>query len=128
LYATDLDAGGLRGAQYATSLAERFHSQLTLLHVVEPDREPESAEPYLRALLERLLPPDLNAYCKARVHVEYGSAGDTISRVARSECVSLIVAGVRENTRMPGHSTRSTLSQVIREAQCPVLCVRHHVV
>src|ERR1700758_5499898 len=34
LFATDLKTTGLRGAQYAAGLAERFHGKLTLLHVV----------------------------------------------------------------------------------------------
>src|SRR6185437_1656688 len=35
LFATDLKTTGLRAAQYATGLAERFHSKLTLLHVMK---------------------------------------------------------------------------------------------
>jgi nucleotide-binding universal stress UspA family protein len=40
LFATNLRTTGLRGAQYAASLAERFGAKLTILHVV--NREPIS--------------------------------------------------------------------------------------
>ncbi len=133
LYSTDLRGFGLRGAQYASGLAERFHGKLTLLHVIESGAEsttvqPELAESNIREPLERLLPPDLNAYCKATVLIEYGEAGDIITRVARSECASLIVVGIREHKTLADHTPKSTLSQVIREAMCPVLCVRHRLV
>lgn len=133
LYATDLNVGGLRGAQYASGLAERFHGKLTMLHVVEPTSkarktQSELTESHIRRTMERLLPPDFSAYGKATIRVGHGKAGDIISDVARCEATSLIVMGIRENAIFADHTPWSTLSHVVHESLCPVLCVRHHLV
>ena len=130
LLATDLKVATLRAAQYASSLAERFHSKLTLLHVIEPrsktaDVEPELTERHVMRSLKSLLPSDLSNYCKASLRVECGKPGDLISHVAKCESASLIVSGVGEHSSFADHTPWSTLAQVIREARCPVLCVRH---
>jgi nucleotide-binding universal stress UspA family protein len=39
LFVADMKTTGLRGAQYAAGLAERFHAKVTLLHVLSQDFE-----------------------------------------------------------------------------------------
>lgn len=131
LFATDLKATGLRGAQFASALAERFHSPLIMLHVNEKkysasDIQPEIADEHARRELFRLLPDDLSTYTTATVRVEHGQAGEIIPQVANSSRASLIVTGFGPNSPLHDHSPWSTLSQVIRHAQCPVLSVRSH--
>jgi nucleotide-binding universal stress UspA family protein len=129
LLATDLERTGLRAAQYASGLAERFYGKLTLLHVVEPKAMHEGhqseffEEDTLRAL-RRLLPQDLAIYTSGEVRIEHGKAGEMITHVAHSISPSLIVMGVREGAMLSDHALGSTLAHVIREAHCPVLVVR----
>jgi hypothetical protein len=47
LFATNLETTGLRAAQFASSLAERFHSPLTMLHVVEEGTRSHRVAPEL---------------------------------------------------------------------------------
>ncbi len=129
LFATDLQDTGLRAAQYASGLAERFHGRLTMLHVVEPrslpnELQPEFSEERTLQAMQRLLPPDLNTYATAKVRIEYGKACDLITHTSKAESASLIVLGIREGGTLPDHVPWSTLSHVIREAHCPVLVVR----
>ena len=133
LFATDLDTTGLRSAQFASSFAERFHARLTLLHVIEKNSgsfgvQPELAEETIRQELARLLPPDLSTYTSAAIQVEQGKASDIIPQTARALGTSLIVMGFGGHTSFGDHSPWSTLSQVVREAPCPVLNVRCHFV
>ena len=129
LFATDLQDTGLRAAQYASGLAERFHGKLTMLHVVEPKSSrtkcsPSSPRSDTLQAMQRLLPPDLNTYTTAKVRIEYGKASELITHTSKTESVSLIVLGIREGGTLPDHAPWSTLSQVVREAHCPVLVVR----
>ena len=129
LFATDLQDTGLRAAQYASGLAERFHGKLTMLHVIEPksiqnEVRPELSEERTLQAMQRLLPPDLSTYTTAKLRIEYGKPGDLITHTSKAESVSLIVLGIREGGTLPDHAPWSTLSQVVREAHCPVLVVR----
>ena len=129
LLATDLERTGLRAAQYASGLAERFYGKLTLLHVVDPkamreERRSEFSEENTLRALRRLLPHDLTIYTSGEIRIEHGKAGDVITQVAHSICPSLIVMGVREGAMFSDHALGSTLAHVIREAHCPVLVVR----
>jgi len=129
LLATDLERTGLRAAQYASGLAERFYGKLMLLHVVEPKamhdgHRPEFSEEEMLRSLRRLVPPDLSIYTSGEVYIEYGKANETITHVANSVCPSLIVMGVCEHSILADHAPWSTLAHVIREAHCPVLVVR----
>ena len=129
LLATELERTGLRAAQYASGLAERFHGKLMLLHVVEPktmhsERRPEFSDEETLRSLRRLLPPDLAVYASGEVRIESGKAGEMITHVSHAVCPSLIVMGVCERSILSDHSPWSTLAHVIREAHCPVLVVR----
>lgn len=132
LFATDLEASGLRSAQFATGLAERFHSPLTMLHVVQKNSPKSEIQPELleeehaRRKLFQLLPDDLSTYTAATVLVEHGKAAEVIPYVASSSHASLIVTGFGTNSHFGHHVPWSTLSQVIRQAPCPVLSVRGH--
>ncbi|MES2390302.1 MAG: universal stress protein [Acidobacteriota bacterium] len=131
LLATDLETTGLRAAQFATSLAERFHTKLTLLHVLEkhPKRsavQPELAEDNARLELARLLPSDLPTYTSATLRIEQGKPGELVPAIAASLCASLIVTGFGDRSSFSDHAPWSTLSQIIRDAPCPVLSVRRH--
>lgn len=133
VFATDLEIGAFRPAQFASSIAEEMNARLTLLHVREPDIEeletsPEDVDVRLARTLRQLLPPDAELWCQPKVRVEAGNASEEILRVAHSEAASLIVVGVREKSPLADHAPWSTLSQIIRGAECPVLGVRGHLI
>lgn len=130
LFATDLKTTGLRGAQYAAGLAERFHGNLTFLHVLDqkyetPSPEHEGMQAHAREELERLIPSDAREYCRVKTRVGYGKPAETITAVAQSESASMIVIGLRDRI-LADHAPWSTLSHIIRESRCPVLAVRGH--
>jgi len=131
LLASSLRLAGLRAAQYASGLAEKFHSKLTLLHVIEQVAgndtiESELSSHHAQKELMRLLPADVNLYSKTQVRIGYGNPADTITLIAGETYASVIVCGVGENALLADHALGSTLAQVIRKARCPVLCVRPH--
>ena len=133
LLASSLKLSGLRAAQYASGLAEKFHGRLTLVHVIEQvvgddGPEPELVENHARRELERLLPSDLGLYSKVKVRTAHGYPADVITLIAREECAGVIVCGVAEDAALADHTPGSTLAKIIREAHCPVLCVRPHLV
>jgi nucleotide-binding universal stress UspA family protein len=130
LFTTDLEETGLRSAQFASAFAERFHSPLTMLHVVEKKSrrfrgQSGLTEEHIRQELSRLLPDDLAIYTTATTRVEHGKAGKVIPDVARSLHASLIITGFAPHA-LGDRAPWSTLSQVIRQSPCPVLSVRSH--
>ena len=131
LLATSLEIGAFRPAQYASSIAREMNARLTLLHVRKPlpkaiENLPASDDVLLLQALRQLLPPDAEQWCSPDVRVEAGNASEQLLRVADGQDADLIVVGVRERSTMADHSPWSTLSQVIRGAECPVLAIRGH--
>ena len=131
ILATDLATTGLRGAQYATGLAERYHSKLTLMHVLGPafgqiPPEQDALEENAVAELTRLLPSDISQYCQPKVCVRRGKPAEEILHVLRSEAASLLVIGVKDHSPLADHAAWSKLSRLVHDAECPVLCVRAH--
>jgi len=127
LFTTDLTSTGFRAAQYAAGLAERFHGRLTLLHAIHPtgfEAGTAAAERAHREL-EQLLPQDISQYCKTELRIAAGKPADEILAAAKSLAASLIIVGLKDRP-LADHATWSTLSHVIREANCPVLGVRGH--
>jgi len=133
LLASKLQLSELRAAQYASGIAEKFHGKFTALHVIESTKDLDGVEPELieertKQALMRLLPPDLQLYSESEVKAVYGKPAETVAFIARENCASLIVCGVSEKAALADHTLGSTLAQIIRQAHCPVLCVRHHCV
>jgi nucleotide-binding universal stress UspA family protein len=133
LFATDLSTTGLRGAQYASGLAERFHANLTFLHVmneepVAPRVEMEVIEDRITQQLRELLPPDVSRYCRAKVRLEKNhDVAKKIAMAAHSEQATLIIVGFRDRG-LSDHNPWSKLSHLIGEARCPVLGIRGRLV
>ncbi|HET9099360.1 MAG TPA: universal stress protein [Acidobacteriaceae bacterium] len=131
VFATDLETSAFRPAQYASSIAEEMNARLTLLHVRKPgpkalESSPNGDDRVLLQELRQLLPADAEQWCEPKVRVEVGNACEEVLRVAQTEAANLIVVGVRESSTLADHSLWSTLSQIIRGAECPVLAVRGH--
>jgi nucleotide-binding universal stress UspA family protein len=129
LFASSLNPAELRAAQYATSLAETFHSELTMLHVDErppvPGRTtPDAFEVDGLRMMSSQLPTELSQSDRVTLRIERGKAGEVVPALVNREGISLVVTGVREVLALAGHNSRSTMSQIVRECHCPVLAVR----
>jgi nucleotide-binding universal stress UspA family protein len=129
--ATDLVTTGLRGAQYATGLGERYHSKLTLMHVLGPTSgrtpaEQDTLEENAVVELTRLLPSDVSQYCQPKICVRRGKPAEEILHVLHSEGASLLVIGVKDHSPLADHAAWSKLSRLVHDAECPILCVRAH--
>ncbi len=127
--ASSMTSSERRAAQYAAALTEQFHGTLTLLHVLaakssDPQVQPELIAAHLERELERLLPSNVGHACATKVRVEYGVAGKVIASVAREEGAGLVVVGMRERATLADHAWWSTLSEIVREAECGVLSIR----
>jgi nucleotide-binding universal stress UspA family protein len=129
--ATNLTAGSLRAAQYATSIAESSGAALTLLHVL-PGHSGENGvfrEEEKNSAIEQLVllaPNTVEARMRSCFEVAFGQPAEQILQIADRRKANLIIMGVREHGVMADHAPWATLSEVIRHAPCPVLAVRPH--
>ena len=131
LYATDFTPHSLAAASYASSLAQEFRTQLTLLHVIEQYGEdlhdkPGPIEDALRRL-ENLRPEMAALPCPSEPAVEFGPPADCILQMAAEREADLIVLGVRAATGRLGASTHlalTTAHKILAKAHCPVLTIR----
>ncbi len=128
VFATDLDAGSLRAAQYAAALAEEANARITLLHVVPKNVRPEDApdDSEMRREMQRLLPADAALWSRPSLRVEHGDADRQVLQVAGEQGADLIVMGTRASGPLSDHVPWSTVSRIIRGASCPVMVVRAH--
>lgn len=136
LVAVDFSDASARALDYALALAQKFHSQLTLLHVVEPpvySSNPLLAPPITEEGHEDLLAGGRDRLKKLKQRaashgvatealVRMGRAQSDIADTARAIGADLIVLGT------PGSAAKQSLlggtaERVLRHSDCPVLSV-----
>lgn len=128
LFASDLDHTGPGPAQYAARLAVQFCGDLLLLHVIA-DKPP--AEGRMREWVEEnetrklnaLVNPEVLGDCNHRALIAYGDPAQEIIAAADLRRADLIVLGARKPHLWNDHASWSVLSEVLRNARCPVLVV-----
>ena len=126
---------------YAVELANQEHAQLTLLHVISPmpvdetgigwyvgsdlnlrrEQARSTALEQMKAMLA-LAPALLE---KPELAVEFGFTAEEIMVTAAKRSADLILMGVRAGRADASHAPWSIAHQVVHEAHCPVLTVRH---
>jgi nucleotide-binding universal stress UspA family protein len=129
LFATSLRPESLRSAQYASSLAQEYNAEVTLLHVVPPaDPEFQSAAERQSALakLHQLLPHDAPDWCTPRFEVVSGDVPDVVIDMASAIGATMIILGARSKAALSEHAPWAILSKIIASAPCPVLVVPTH--
>ena len=127
--ATSLPMGSLRATQYAMSIAQAFGATLTLLHVLAKDTaKQEIAREKLSATssMRELVPADIELAKLIHIEVAAGDRAEEIVQTASRCNAGLIVMSVREHALLADHAPWATLSEVIRNAHCPVLAVQSH--
>lgn len=119
---------------YACSLAHQFHSQLYLLHAVEPCIYPEDLASGIsveeidgrwtaqkKAELEKFKAVAENQAGGATIELKKGLPWKQIVETAQSWKADLIILGTRGLTGLKHVVMGSTAEKVVRHAACPVL-------
>jgi len=129
LFATDFSLGSSAAAAYAISLAEQFHSHLTLLHVIEnygPDLH-DHPGPIEGAFtrLAAMTADRSHRHCRPEPEVQFGPVAEVILRTAEENRAGLIVLGAHSVGYAGSgmHTPGTTVQRVIAHAACPVLTV-----
>lgn len=131
LYATDLKPDSAQNASYAVSLARKFQSRLTLMHVIDGFGEdlhehPGPIDVALRRL-EELVPDREGLRYQPEFAAEFGNPAELILQTAGEYEADLIILGVRPAAGRLGavtHFGNSTAHKVVVGANCPVLTLR----
>jgi nucleotide-binding universal stress UspA family protein len=130
--ATDLSVSSLRATQYASALAEEFHAQLIIVHVLPSDTENgETTAAQKREASEEineLVPAVAELRKNTQYNIRRGDLAPELLQIAKLAKANLIVMGVHEEQTMADHAPWATISKVIRGAHYPVLAVQPHIV
>ncbi|HTQ39059.1 MAG TPA: universal stress protein [Pirellulales bacterium] len=132
----DFSDTSVAALNYAKALAEAFHAQLHLLHVLVnwiPDGDftvsPEfyvELEQAARRQLDKLLTAQERDKYRARLELLTGmSEFVEIIRYAREQNIDLLVLGTHGRGPIAHMLMGSVAEKVVRKAPCPVLTVRH---
>ena len=146
LCAVDFSESSLTALQYAFALAEQSDAELIMLHVIEwPWREPPAplasdlppaqasaladyrryAEQSAAVRLTSLVPAVWSATRPPVTRISHGKPYVETLRLAAADSVDLILIGVHGRNPVDLHLFGSTTNQIVRQAACPVLTVRH---
>jgi universal stress protein A len=140
LVPTDFSESSDAALDHARAIADKFHSTLHVLHVIDPNFETAalSSEAYFghpmgnyellvadaqSKLSHRVYPADRARY-GATTEVMTGMSADTIVDFADDQQIDLIVMGTHGRTGLAHLLMGSVAEQVVRKAPCPVLTVR----
>ena len=126
LICVDFSTYAERAVRYALSLAQEYHAELTLLHVLEEtpaSKDLTAVTSEVVQKLEVLLPLDTPAGSRIKTRVLAGKPYEEIVRCAREEETDLVIVGVRGRNVLDLALFGSTTHRVIQQGPCPVLAV-----
>lgn len=128
LYATELDPSVTRAGAYAFSIAEKFDSEIDVLHVIDPSqiKHPEgfkSLQANFRSELSSIVQAQARLPHTQEKIVEVRHAHEEILRHVQESSADLLVLGIRRTTRTWMESTRSGAFSIVAHAPCPVLTI-----
>jgi nucleotide-binding universal stress UspA family protein len=138
LVPTDFSESARHALGYALSLAEEFHAEVTLLHVVEEmavgyasDLFPvpmaevfHEISAYARKELATLASGGRERGLAVKECLLQGKPSNEIVRVAAEEAFDMIVLGTHGRGVLDHALFGSTTDRVVRKAPCPVLTCR----
>jgi nucleotide-binding universal stress UspA family protein len=129
LHPVSLSSGYQETARLAVAMGEFYKAEITLLHVLPRDVHAAYASQRLVQWttfeLGRLIPDEAALWTTASVTVEAGEIVQQILGTAEKLGADLIVMGSSPDTSFwPVHGD-NTVYNVIAEANCPVLTLRH---
>ncbi len=127
LSATDLEPRSAAAVERAHQLRDARDARLTLVHVVEPEAEPDPLEQRLLRANTRLAEAVHGARANVDLVVRCGRAAEVVNDLARSRSARLMVIGPHEAQPIKD-AWRGTFSErLVSDASCPVLVVRQPV-
>jgi len=136
---TDFSAHSDTAVRFACQIAERFASELHLLHVlseiiptgpdpllmpVMPPQFYKDSEDRANETLASLLHPDWGRPVKVKTAIRWGSPVESIVSYALDERVDMIVIATHGRTGLSHVLLGSVAERIVREAPCPVLTIR----
>ena len=128
LFPTDGSETSLKALPYALSLAEENQANLIFLQLMPmaPTRYRESDEASAREAMRLMVPLEAEDWCKPEFVARFEFPAEGILACAKERNVNLIVMGVRKSgdSAAPERLPWPIASQVVAQAQCPVLTVR----
>jgi len=126
LVPTDLSAHSLAVIPYLTAVTAEFHSNVHFLHVMS--EEPAEGLPAITKVQEKMerhcgchFSPRTMTSCG----VEFGDVATQVLAAAHLRHSDLIAMGVRPGGRFVTHLKANVGYQIIANAPCPVLTVKH---
>jgi nucleotide-binding universal stress UspA family protein len=126
LTCVDFSENSDRALDWAISVAEEYHAELTMMHVVEAVPSEEKSEEVLAAAkqrLEKLIPTEKRTTIKARTLVRTGKPFQRIVEYAAEAEIDVVTMGVRGAGALDRAIFGSTTYRVIQLGPCPVLAV-----
>jgi nucleotide-binding universal stress UspA family protein len=127
LFPTDFSERTLGAISAAVSLAAKFSANLLLLHICDPHEHHSCFEHEMAC--KRKLNEIARSIEKQEIKVEQrmreGRIEENILAVAREEHADFIVMGVHGGDLEDGTRLHGIVSEVVREADCPVLATAH---
>jgi nucleotide-binding universal stress UspA family protein len=128
LFPTDLSEDSKRIVPYLRQIAEEYHADITVLHVMP---EELAANPDAAVLAEPIRTTMIHTFerelggSQLEFLIGFGETVETILRTARAKNADLIAMGIH-NTFLPGVQLRSSSAyRIMAGAHCPVLTYRH---
>jgi nucleotide-binding universal stress UspA family protein len=140
LVPTDFSKHSENALKYAAAFAEKFGSELSLLHVVQDLAlfipEAVTAAPpvslpidqltaAVQEALDRVVEQNQLRRFRVRTEVREGNPFYEIVRFARENDIDLIVMGTHGHSGLIHVLLGSVAERVVRKSPCPVLTVRH---
>ena len=128
LFPTDLGDHAEFATQYALSIAQENHADLSFMHVISQDEAFQSDRISLvektHRKLRQIMPPDAREWCNPEFVVEVGDPVKNLLAYANTERPDLIVLGLPAGKKFNGHFRTGVTYNTIAGAPCPVLTVR----
>ncbi len=129
LHPVSLSSGYEEAAELAVQLGQFYKAEVTLLHVLpNVDLADNSAKRLMARTttkLARLIPDEMPLWTTATIVVEAGEVVEQILRAAEDQGADLIVLGSNPDIAFWPIPGDNTVYNVIAEAKCPVLTLRH---
>ena len=138
VFGTDFSPVAETAASYARALALSFSASVEVVHVFDTDVYLDDVEPRLRTLDERLAMRSEKLEALATTFEQAGIRTETelptvrpswtgLLKTAEAEMAGLIVVGTRSKAQLKRVFVGSTVEELIRHAEQPVLTVGPHV-
>lgn len=129
LHPVSLSSGYRETAQLALGIAQFYGAEVTLLHVLPRDVHGEyhsqNLVQWTAFELGRLIPDEAPLWTTATLLVEAGEVVSEILKIADKMSADLIVMGSNPDISFWPVRGDNTVYNVIAEAKCPVLTLRH---